>query len=364
VLAAVELDGRVVAGGRVETFPFRLPLSLRDRVAFVRAGLRLRLAVAQYQRVLRNGDQHAVLAYRSDRTFADWLGPQPDAVDAIIRPTIERSSGEPEELSAGYGIGYFQLVWDRSGGLARNVLGGSSTLPEAIQAALGDRVRPQTRVDEVVRDGDGVRVVHEGGEERARFAVVATPAHVTSRIVRDLPDETRDALGQVVYGPYVVAAFRTGERERMPWDEVYAVATARRSFNMLFNTACVLRARDGERQPGGTLMVYSGADLGRKLWEADDGDVTATYLADLDRVFPGASGVVEETVVTRWSHGLPYVRPGRQLVQHALERPLGDVFLAGDYLGTRYTDTAITTGFGAAEAIRTRIDDARGKMVA
>jgi protoporphyrinogen/coproporphyrinogen III oxidase len=43
-------------------------------------------------------------------------------------------------VSAGYGIGYFQLVWDRESGLTRNVLGGSARLPETIAAALGARV--------------------------------------------------------------------------------------------------------------------------------------------------------------------------------------------------------------------------------
>jgi protoporphyrinogen/coproporphyrinogen III oxidase len=348
-LAGLELDGRVVASGRVETYPFRLPLSLRDRAAFVAAGLRLRLAVAQYQRVLRTGDQERVLAFRADRTFSEWLGALPPRVDAVLRPTIQRSSGDPEELAAGYGIGYFQLVWDRSGGLARNIMGGSSVLPEAIAAKLGERVRLGAPVQEVVRDGDHVRV--DG--ERARFAIVATQAHTTNEAVRDLSEETRAALGEVVYGPYVVGAFRTGERGAMPWDGVYAVATARRSFNMLFNTASILR--NGARRPGGALMVYSGASLGRRLWDTDDAEVKATYLADLDGVFPGASDVVEETVIHRWSHGLPYVRPGRHRVQRALERPLGNVFLAGDYLGTRYTDTAIATAVRAAEEIRAKM---------
>jgi oxygen-dependent protoporphyrinogen oxidase len=355
-LTAVELDGRLVAGGRVETYPFRLPLSTRDRLALARVGLRLRVGVARYGRVLESGDQERLLAYLGDRTFVDWLGPLTQAVDAVLRPTLQRSSGDPEELAAGYGIGYFHLVWDRGGGLARNVLGGPSTLTEAIAAALGGRIRLGAPVVEVATAGDAVRVVDESGrEEQARFAVVATPAHVTRRIVGDLPDETRAALGEIVYGPYVLAAFRTGETEPMPWDGIYAVATARRSFNMLFNTANVLRRRDGRRAPGGTLMVYSGASLGRRLWDADDARVVATYLDDLDGVFPGAARVVEETLVHRWEHGLPYVRPGRHSVQRALERPLGNVFLAGDYLGTRYTDTAIATGTAAAAAIRPRL---------
>jgi protoporphyrinogen/coproporphyrinogen III oxidase len=355
VLTGVSLGSRLVAGGRVETYPLRLPLSLRERLAFVRAGARLRAGVARYDRIVRTGDQEQVLAFLGDRTFADWLGRVPPPVDAVLRPTIQRSSGEPEDLAAGYGIGYFHLVWDRSGGLARNILGGPATLPETIAARLGDRVVLGTRVEEVARDGDGVHVRHAGGELHARFAVVATPAHVTRAVVRDLPPETHAALGEIVYGPYVLAAFLTGEPGPVPWDGIYAIAVARRSFNMLFNMANVLRDR-GARESGGSLMVYSGASLGRSLWDLDDDRVVETYLADLDGVLPGARSVVEETVVHRWEHGLPYVRPGRHRAQRALERPLGNVFLAGDYLGTRYTDTAIRTGVAAAGAIRLRLD--------
>ena len=94
-LVAVELNGRIVAGGRPEFFPFRLPLSLRDRVALVRAGLRLKRAVAGYERVAerRAGETPAdtrrrVLAYGDDRTFADWLGP-------LSGDAQRRSSGRP-----------------------------------------------------------------------------------------------------------------------------------------------------------------------------------------------------------------------------------------------------------------------------
>ena len=138
----------------------------------------------------------------------------------------------------------------------------------------------------------------------------------------------------------------------MPYDHVYALAVASKSFNMLFNMANVLRARDPRREPGGSLMVYSGASLGRRLIEMGDDKVVSTYIDDLNDVYPEAKSVIREVVVQRWERGLPYPRPGRHRLQAALERPLGNIFLAGDYLGTWYTDTAIQTGFVAASAIR------------
>jgi protoporphyrinogen/coproporphyrinogen III oxidase len=68
--------------GRVETYPFRLSLSVRDRVAFALAGLRVQRAVSAYRSVStpRAGDAPAdvrarVLGFEDERSFADFLGP-------------------------------------------------------------------------------------------------------------------------------------------------------------------------------------------------------------------------------------------------------------------------------------------------
>jgi oxygen-dependent protoporphyrinogen oxidase len=150
-----------------------------------------------------------------------------------------------------------------------------------------------------------------------------------------------------------VGAFKTNEQGTMPWDDVYAIATPGRSFSMLFNTANVLRT--GSRQPGGSLMVYAAADFARALDGEDDEEVAARYRDDLDDLFPGARDVIEETVVLRLPRGIPYPRPGRSRLQPALTRPLDPVYLAGDYLGTWYTETSVQTANAAAAAIERRL---------
>jgi len=362
-LAAVALGGRVVASGRVETYPFRLPLPPRSRAALVRAGVKLRLAVRRYAAVAaaRPGEPPAVrqermLDFLDDRSFSEFIGPLPPDVDSILRATLNRSSGEPEDLAAGYGIGYFHLVWNRSAGLSRNILGGPGVLVEALAAGVEGRIRLGAEAAEVVADGDGVVVRYrQGGAERelrARSAVVATPAFATRAIVAGLPAETAGALEAMRYGPYVVGAFLTGETGPMPWDGLYALATPGRSFSMLFNTANVLRSHDGARRAGGSLMVYAAADGARALAGLDDDEVRARFRADLCAVFPVAEAVLSELLVQRWERGLPYAAVGRSRLQAALTRPLGRIHLAGDYLGTWYTETAAQTAEAAARAVR------------
>jgi rhodanese-related sulfurtransferase len=220
-------------------------------------------------------------------------------------------------------------------------------------------------VTEVVPDADGVTVRYvQGGVEhsvRARNAVVATPAYVTRDIVRGLPTDTDAALARMRYGPYVVGAFLTGETQPMPWDDVYALATPGRSFGMLFNTANVLRGK--ERRPGGSLMVYAAADAARALADLDDDDVRARFLDDLASVYPDAAASASEVVIQRWDKGLPYAAVGRAKLQDALMRPLGRIHLAGDYLGTWYTETACQTAEAAARAVRAQLADSGPRTV-
>lgn len=193
----------------------------------------------------------------------------------------------------------------------------------------------------------------EHGQDReieARYVVLATPATVAHRVAVDLPGDVRDALGQIVYGPYVAAAFLTNETSERRWDSAYGIATPKRSFNIVLNQASIVRGGETTRQPGGSIMTFSPASLARNLLEKTDSEITAIYLRDLNQVLDrNFSDSVVESQIQRWETGAPYCFPGRGRLQPALTRGGSRVFLAGDYLGTLYTETAISTGFSAAQ---------------
>ncbi len=356
---------RIITSGRPESYPFRLPLSLGARLSLVRAGLRLRSAAQGYLKAARPrpgespGQTRArVLAYRDGETFASCLGDLHPDVAAIFRAIAERVTAEPQEISAGCGAALFALVWGGDQTLARNLIGGSELLPQALAHRLGERVLTGAAVEEIAQSADGVQVrfVRQGARQAilADYVVAATPSYVTKDIVRNLPKDTAEALAWIPYGPFVVGAFLTEESGPMPWDHLYALAVVDKSFNMLFNHANPLRRPD-KREPGGSLMVYAGGDRGKQLLPLSNDEIRARFLRDLYEVLPATRGIVREVLIQRWEHAIPYAPPGRARIQTALARPLGRVFLAGDYLEFPEMEAAAATGLEAANEIRRRL---------
>ena len=360
-LAGLSMNGKLLLKGRIETYPFRIPMSMSSRLALVKTGAKVGRQVLRYANIVRQraGEdpavrQQRVYDFQNGRSFRDFVGDLPADAEALFRPTVTRSAADPDEISAGAGIGYFSLVWNIGQGLSRGIVGGPSTLTESVAAALGDRVQLNAEVAEIVHKPNSVIVRYRKDgidtEVEGRYVVLATPATVSHRVAVDLPSDIREALGKIVYGPYVSAAFLTGESAPQPWDGAYAIATTKRSFNIVLNQASLVRATEPVRQPGGSIMTFSPASLARTLLEKSDEEIVRIYTDDLNQVLgPGFGRSVVEAQVQRWETGAPYCFPGRGALQPALMRRGSRVLLAGDYLGTLYTETAIQTGFAAAQ---------------
>jgi oxygen-dependent protoporphyrinogen oxidase len=360
-LTSVSMNGKFLKSGRVETYPFRIPMSTAARLALIKTGIKLGASVIRYARVVRQRDgeegaarQQRIYDFENRRTFFDFIGNLPDDVDALFRTTVTRSGGETDQISAGAGIGYFSLVWNVGQGLSRGILGGPSTLTEALAAALRDRVQLNSEVLEIVQRRESVVVRYRQGgsdhEVEARTVVLATPATVAHRVAVDLPADVRGALIKVRYGPHVSAAFLTNETSPRRWDSVYAISAPRRSFAIVLNQASIIRGHEPGRQPGGSIMTFSPSSLGRDLLDKSDSEIAQIHLQDLEEVLgAGFADSVVEAGVSRWTDGSPYCFPGRAKLQPTLTRRGGRVLLAGDYLGTLYTETAIQSGFAAAQ---------------
>jgi protoporphyrinogen/coproporphyrinogen III oxidase len=352
-MMGLALGSRILDRGRVETYPLRLPLSPRERLAFVRAGLKIQRAVARYHRAGRRHD------FEDGRTLEEFLGPLPPAVREIFACAAHRATAELDELSAGCGIGLFALVWSGSGSLiARNVIGGTGQLPAAIGRELGARARTGCRVESLSPDGDEL-VLRCGEEEvRARQVIMAAQASHAAPLVGPVDERAACALARLTYGAFVSVAVETGETAPMPYDRLYAMATPGRVFDMFTNQAHVLRD-GGTRRPGGSLMLFAGGRAAAALLRESDEEIAARFLADLHDLYPQTRAVVTGATVQRWELGNAYAHPGRGRLQPALEGARGphrNLHLAGDYFaGLGNMEAAARTGIAAAERADARL---------
>src|SRR5699024_10856143 len=361
-LAAMFMKGKLLVGGHVETYPFRIPMSWKSRLALMRAGAKVRMAVMKYGKISKRragedykDQQQRVFNFMNNQTFTDFVGKLPVDADAIFRPTVSRSTGEPEQISAGSGVGYFNLIWDKKDGLSRNIIGGPSVLTETIAHSLGEKVQIGAGVDEVFHKEESVvvRYTKDGvqHEVEARYVICAAPAPATRKMAVDLPNDTARALDQIVYGPHVSASFLTNETEPQVWDHLYSIATPKKSFDVLIHNSNFNHSWNATRERGSSFMTFSPAGRGRNLIRKTDEEIIQIYLDDLEQMFPGFRDKVVEAHVARWPLGSAYVFPGRANIQKTLLKSAGRLFLAGDYLGTFYTETAVQTGFRAARQI-------------
>jgi oxygen-dependent protoporphyrinogen oxidase len=362
-----------LTSGPVESYPLRLPLSFAEKRAFAMNGLKVQRAVAAYHRVTRprpgetaSETRARILAYADDRSFGDFLGGMPPGAESIFSTAAHRATAELDELSAGCGIGLFALVWGGKGSLiARNMLGGTARLPEALAARLGgERVRVDARVTAIHPDADGLVVAFDtpAGTARisARQVIVAAQAPFAAPLVAEVAPAASTALSQMNYGAFLNVALLTRERRAMPWDAIYAMATPGRVFDMFTNQAHALR-RSGARQPGGSLMLFAGGHGAANLSELTDDEIVARFVDDLDALYPGAAKVVDGGRVRRWPLGNVFARPGRHRLQGPLEGALGvdgNVHLAGDYFAELGNlEAAARTGAAAAGRVDRLLGD-------
>lgn len=367
VTSAVAFGGRVYDCKSVESYVYRLPLTLGERIALIRTGLRLRSAVRGFHRAAHMHEGESMLsmlsrtrAYFGSLSAREFLGKLPPRVDQLFSAASRRSSSEMEEHAVGVEASMYAAVWGGKRGFSiNNAMGGSGRLPAALAEEMSDVVGLNCSVDAVVDGEAHARIsYHERGTSReilARHVIVTTPAPVTRDMVQSLTGPASEFLESVRYGTFVVMGFLTNETKAMPWDHIYAMTTPGLSFNMLFNHANPLR--NGDRAPGGSMMVYAGGNDARRLRDCSDEEVIRIFTNDLARIYPQLPAIIGETVIQRWEIGNasrpPRAHENGWGIADTVATDFGHVRLAGDYFAEiGNCERAAALGMEAAQRVR------------
>jgi oxygen-dependent protoporphyrinogen oxidase len=87
---------------------------------------------------------------------------------------------------------------------ACNFRNGMATLPRALARAAGDRLRLETPVRRLLRQGSSWRLELDGGALEARQVVVTTPAPIAARLLKPVAPTVSEQVSRLRYNPLAV----------------------------------------------------------------------------------------------------------------------------------------------------------------
>ncbi|WP_280218270.1 flavin monoamine oxidase family protein [Nocardia neocaledoniensis] len=354
---ALHLNGSTVDTSNPLALMFRTRMTMMDRLGLALVGARILSAAPFLESQSRFAQR---VRARLESKLASYLlnGVRSELAATIVRSWSAQWMGcDPDETAAAqfvYSVGIALTDPEKVPNFSLPV-GGNQTLTDVLTADLGDRIRLNSVVRSVRRDGDGVVVDYLDGDRpkrlRAERAIVTAPADVAERIIPDLPQQYRNAFSDITYGRYVVVGFFTDEVGPQRWDNYFGISAPQLSFQAVFNHAAALRTGD-DRKPGGALACFAGGGKADELLDLPDEEIVSRFRNDLLGLLPELEGKLGEPILRRHRRVVPFWAPGRRKTLPTLRDPLGPIHLAGDYqLDVPSLADAATSGERSARAV-------------
>lgn len=263
------------------------------------------------------------------------------------------------EISLGALLGIMRSIQkDKARWHLHRTAGGMSALPEAMAARLDvRRGAPVTGVEA----GGRVTVETAAGKETFDAAVLAAPAPAVLSFYRNPTEAQRRLLVETRFASTVAVAFRV-RRELLPETAVVWVPYVES------DKVCgyVNEAMKGEEliRGGETLLnVWLHEDYARGIMDKSDAEIFARVKEALLPVCPWVRSAdqLSDHDLQRWQHAMPKFAHGHlRAVKTFMEREQGaqDVWFAGDWLNSPWTEGAYRCGARVAQQVTLRLSAA------
>ena len=322
----------------------------------MRAGSKVMRHIYRQEEYLSFASDSRLAEIDDGESFGDYLERHgvPDKLKVTLRGPLEMILGDPapagQALMRAY-IGETML----SGGKVYMPERGIGSFNTALADACSDAIRVSTPVRRItVANGAATGVVVDGDTIEADAVICAVPGTQVSRLIPELPEETRRALSTVSYstGCRVVMGL---DRPPLPPGWHGALYPEDGDTPLLMDRTTFLPAC---APPGKSLLdLLIGLDRAEELIPLDDEEIKRELLGAARRKAPpGAALPSDDEVlfyrVYRWEEALCMGAPGMLAevanIPQQLAGRIDNLFLAGDYMGIPSVNGALSTGHRAA----------------
>ncbi|MBU4240312.1 MAG: FAD-dependent oxidoreductase, partial [Actinobacteria bacterium] len=276
-----------------------------------------------------------------------------EILEYIVQPVVSALTlGEPEEVSAAYGLG---LILYAMGGLG-TLKNGIGFLAESMAKNISD-LKLETSVTRIVLEDKKVKGVEVGTGKKKEFieadnVICCTTGTVAAKILGDLPQKMTDILADIKYSSCVHVMFAVPSK---PLGDIFGVATPRREGLCMPGFVENSNKFSAYAPPGtGIMHTFSFGEFSREMMELDDDKIRERMIQELQMVVPRFPDEPIFCEIFRWPEAVGLCGPGQITSVQRLKVDAGNykgLHLAGAYLGMPSVEAAIHYGVQAAERV-------------
>ena len=261
---------------------------------------------------------------------------------------------------------YFQSLYDSSAAMAATVLAFSAHHPKtmtltsgmgSLPRKLADQLNVKTNiaVSTIIESSASVKIISESDEFNADHVILAVPAPIAKDIIQH-PDAATLALLKTPYSSSATISLLTDEHWKPPASisSVYGFIFNPREKSKIAALTFENNKCQNRKKEGYLVNVMLSDEWAKQLLSLPDEAIYAEVQADIESVLPHIHQHLQTKKLFRWPFAMPRTPIGRAnaVKQYRDSRDSGNrIWLAGDYLGLPWTDSAAQTGIWAANQV-------------
>jgi oxygen-dependent protoporphyrinogen oxidase len=276
-----------------------------------------------------------------------------EILEYVIQPADSALSlGDPEELSAAYGMG---LLWYGAFGLSTTT-SGIGYLATSLSSNVKN-IRLNTTAAKIVLDGKQVKGVEIADGSRTEFieadnVICGTLAPQAADMLPDLPAAMLDTLSGIKYSACTHVMMATRGKVM---GEIYAIATPRREGLSVAGFTDNANKAPTYAPPNTSLIhFFTYGKYAREMLDWDDEKIQRKMTDEIQMVVPQFPDEPLFCEIFRWPEAVCLSSPGQITAVQKLKvgmREYPGLHLVGEYFGMPSVEAALNSGVKAANKV-------------
>ncbi|HEV2523504.1 MAG TPA: FAD-dependent oxidoreductase, partial [Gammaproteobacteria bacterium] len=275
---------------------------------------------------------------------------------------------------------YFQSLNNSSAAMAAAVLAFSAHNPKTMTLTSGIgslpkklaenlNVKTGALVSEIIQTSSGVTVISDMGDFNAEHVIVTVPSPFAKKMIQN-PDGEMSSLFETVYSSSILVSLLT-HGDWQPNSKICSAygflvnpqLNSKIAALTIENNKCQTRKKQGY-----LINIMLSDKWAKKFLHLSSEEIYTKIQPDVEKIFPAIYSSIHKKELFRWQYAMPCAPIGRAIAVREYRNtrnPNNRVWLAGDYLGFPWTDSAAETGLWAAGQVQTslaRCPKSRGKI--